>query len=156
MPERTLRLSLTWGLGGTALVLVFLLLGTGLMLKFVYEPFPDKAYESILYLNNNVPFGQLTRNIHWLSANSLIFVVFLHLLRVFYTGAFTAPRQLNWIIGLAAFAAVVLSNYTGYLLPWDQISWNQRRVHRIHPQTWQIFFRYPFQMQHKPQRPSDQ
>ena len=123
MPERTLRLSLTWGLGGTALVLVFLLLGTGLMLKFVYEPFPDKAYESILYLNNNVPFGQLTRNIHWLSANSLIFVVFLHLLRVFYTGAFTAPRQLNWIIGLAAFAAVVLSNYTGYLLPWDQISY---------------------------------
>jgi len=123
VPERTLRLSLTWGLGGIALVLVFLLFGTGLMLKFVYEPFPDRAYESILFLNNKVPFGQLVRNIHWLSANGLVLVVFLHLLRVFYTGAFTAPRQLNWIIGLAAFAAAVLSNYTGYLLPWDQISY---------------------------------
>ncbi len=123
MPERTLRLSLTWGLGGTALVLVFLLIATGLMLKFVYEPFPDRAYESVLYLNSNVPFGQLIRNIHWLSANGLVLVVFLHLLRVFYTGAFTRPRQLNWIIGLAAFAAVVLSNYTGYLLPWDQVSY---------------------------------
>jgi len=123
VPERTLKLSLTWGLGGTALVLVFLLLGTGLMLKFVYEPFPDRAYDSILYLNNKVPFGALIRNIHWLSANGLVFVVLLHLLRVFYTGAFVAPRQLNWIIGLALFAVVVLSNYTGYLLPWDQISY---------------------------------
>ncbi len=123
VPERTLRLSLTWGLGGMALVLVFLLLGTGLMLKFVYEPFPDRAYASILYLNNKVPFGLLIRNIHWLSANGLVFVVFLHLLRVFYTSTFTAPRRLNWIIGLALFAVVVRSNYTGYLLPWDQISY---------------------------------
>lgn len=106
-----------------AVVLVFLLFGTGLMLKFVYEPFPDRAYDSILYLNNNVPFGLLVRNIHWLSANGLIFVVFLHLLRVFYTGAFTAPRQLNWIIGLTLFAAVIFSNFTGYLLPWDQIAY---------------------------------
>lgn len=123
VPQRTLKLSLTWGLGGTALVLVVLLLGTGLMLKFAYEPFPDRAYASILYLNSSVPFGLLLRNIHWLSANGLVFVVFLHLLRVFYSGAFVAPRQLNWIIGLALFAAVLLSNYTGYLLPWDQVSY---------------------------------
>jgi quinol-cytochrome oxidoreductase complex cytochrome b subunit len=123
VPERTLRLSLTWGLGGMAAVLVFLLFGTGLMLKFVYEPFPGRAYDSILYLNNHVPFGQLIRNIHWWSANGLLLVTFLHFLRVFYTGAFAAPRQFNWIIGLTLFTAVIFSNFTGYLLPWDQLAY---------------------------------
>lgn len=122
VPERTLRFSLSWGLGGMAMVLMLLLIGTGLLLKFVYEPFPDRAYDSILYLNEHVPFGLLLRNIHWWSANALILVAFLHLLRVFYSGAFVAPRQLNWVIGLLLMATVVLSNYTGYLLPWDQVS----------------------------------
>jgi quinol-cytochrome oxidoreductase complex cytochrome b subunit len=123
VPERTLRLSLTWGLGGMATVLVFLLIGTGLMLKFMYEPSPDRAYDSILYLEAQIPFGQLVRNIHRWSGNGLIFVGFLHLLRVFYTGAFLAPRQLNWIFGLVLFTVVIFSNFTGYLLPWDQIAY---------------------------------
>lgn len=123
VPERTLRLSLTWGLGGMAVVLVFLLVTTGLLLKFAYQPSPALAYDSILYLEAEIPFGQLLRNLHRWSGNALIFLSFLHLLRVFYTGAFTAPRQFNWIIGLLLFAAVVLSNFTGYLLPWDQISY---------------------------------
>ena len=122
VPERTLRFSLTWGLGGMAMVLVLLLIVTGLFLKFVYEPFPDRAYDSIIYLNSQVPFGLLLRNIHWWSANALILVAFLHLLRVFYSGAFVAPRQTNWVIGLLLMAAVVLSNYSGYLLPWDQVA----------------------------------
>ena len=123
VPERTLKLSLTWGLGGMAVVLLFLLFGSGLMLKFAYEPSPGKAYGSIVYLINQVPFGNLLRNIHHWSANGLIFVVFLHCLRVFYTSAYAAPRQFNWIIGLILFSAVVLSNYTGYLLPWDQLAY---------------------------------
>jgi quinol-cytochrome oxidoreductase complex cytochrome b subunit len=122
VPERTLRFSLTWGLGGSAAVLVFLLLGTGLLLKFVYEPSPVYAYDSILYLNSEVPFGRLLRNMHRWSGYALLMVAFLHMLRVFYTGAFQAPRQFNWIIGLALLAAIALSNFTGYLLPWDQIS----------------------------------
>ena len=121
--ERTLRLSSTWGLGDMATVLVFLLLGSGLMLKFVYEPFPDRAYDSILYLTGQIPFGRLLRNIHRWSANGLLFVVFMHFLRVYYTGAFLAPRQFNWIIGLTLFAIVTFSNFTGYLLPWDQIAY---------------------------------
>jgi len=123
VPERTLRLSLTWGLGGMAVVLVFMLFGTGLLLKFVYEPFPERAYDSILYLQSQVPFGQLLRNLHRWSGNGLLLLAFLHFLRVFYTGAFDAPRRFNWIIGLGLFAAVVLSNFTGYLLPWDQIAY---------------------------------
>ena len=122
VPERTLRFTLTWGLGGMAAVLIFLLFGTGLMLKFVYEPFPGRAYDSILHLQHNIPFGQLIRNIHHWSANILLLIVFLHFLRVYFTGAFTTPRQFNWIIGLALFAGVILSNFTGYLLPWDQLA----------------------------------
>jgi quinol-cytochrome oxidoreductase complex cytochrome b subunit len=120
--ERTLRFNLTWGLGGMAAVLIFLLFGTGLLLKFVYEPFPGRAYDSILHLQQNIPFGQLIRNIHHWSANILLVIVFLHFLRVFFTGAFTKPRQFNWIIGLTLFAGVILSNFTGYLLPWDQLA----------------------------------
>ena len=106
-----------------ATVLVLLLLGSGLLLEFFYEPFPDRAYDSVLYLNSQIPFGRLLRNVHRWSANGLLFVVFLHFLRVFYTSAFLAPRQTNWIIGLMLFAAVILSNFTGYLLPWDQTAY---------------------------------
>jgi quinol-cytochrome oxidoreductase complex cytochrome b subunit len=120
--EETLRWILTWGLGGMSVVLVFLLLGTGVLLKFVYQPSPDKAYESVLLLQNQVLFGRLIRNIHHWSANALILVAFLHLLRVFFTGAFHAPRQFNWVIGAASFLAILLSNFTGYLLPWDQLA----------------------------------
>jgi quinol-cytochrome oxidoreductase complex cytochrome b subunit len=108
--------------GGMTVVLVFLLLSTGVLLKFVYLPSPDKAYESILHLQNHVLFGRLIRNIHHWSANALILVVFLHLLRVFFTGAFHAPRQFNWLIGSGLFLIVLLSNFTGYLLPWDQLA----------------------------------
>jgi len=120
--EETLRWTLTWGLGGMAVVLVFLLLGTGVLLKFVYQPLPEKAYESILHLQNEVLFGRLIRNIHHWSANALILVAFLHLLRVFFTGAFHAPRQFNWVIGSGLFLLVLFSNFTGYLLPWDQLA----------------------------------
>jgi quinol-cytochrome oxidoreductase complex cytochrome b subunit len=123
VPDRTLRFTLTWGLGGMAVVLVFMLMGTGLLLKFAYEPFPGRAYDSIVRLQNEVLFGQLIRNIHHWSANLLIVFVFLHFLRVFFTGAFHAPRQFNWIFGLGLFGFVLLSNFSGYLLPWDQLAY---------------------------------
>jgi quinol-cytochrome oxidoreductase complex cytochrome b subunit len=120
--RRTLRFTLTWGLGGMAVVLVCMLFATGLMLKFVYQPVPDRAYESIVHLQSNVLFGQLIRSMHHWSANILLIIVFLHFMRVFFTGAFHSPRQFNWIIGLALFSAVLTSNITGYLLPWDQLA----------------------------------
>jgi hypothetical protein len=56
VPERTLRLTLTWGLGGMAVVLILILFGTGILMRFVYQPFPDKAYESVLHLQQKVSF----------------------------------------------------------------------------------------------------
>ena len=122
VPERTLRFTLTWGLGGMAVVLVCMLFGTGLMLKFTYQPVPGQAYDSIIHLQNNVIFGQLIRNIHHWCGNILLIVVFLHFLRIFFSGAFHAPRQFNWIIGLVMFLLVLASHFTGYLLPWDQLA----------------------------------
>ena len=122
VPERTLKFTLTWGLGGMAVVLVIMLFVTGLMLKFAYQPVPDRAYESIVNLQNTVYFGQLIRNIHHWSGNALLLVVFLHFLRVYFSGAFHSGRQFNWIIGLAMFLLTLGSNFTGYLLPWDQLA----------------------------------
>ena len=123
VPEKTLKFSLTWGLGGMAAVLIFLQLGTGLLLKFVYVPTPVGAYQSILVLNNEVIFGQLIRNIHHWCANFLVLIVLLHMLRVFFTGAFHPPRQFNWVIGLGLFGLVLTANFTGYLLPYDQLAY---------------------------------
>jgi quinol-cytochrome oxidoreductase complex cytochrome b subunit len=121
--ERTLRFSLTWGLGGMAVVLIMLQLGSGLLLKFAFEPTPLGAYASIQSLQNDVPFGQLVRNLHHWSANLLVLIAFLHMLRVFFTGAFQPPRQFNWIIGWAMFGTVLIANFTGYLLPYDQLAY---------------------------------
>jgi quinol-cytochrome oxidoreductase complex cytochrome b subunit len=120
--ERAVKFSMTFGLGGMALVLVLLLFFTGLLLKFYYIPLPEKAHDSILYISSNVLFGAFIRNIHFWSANSLVVITFLHFLRVFFTTAFHPPRGVNWIIGLGLLIIVLSFNFTGYLLPWDQLS----------------------------------
>jgi quinol-cytochrome oxidoreductase complex cytochrome b subunit len=106
-----------------SLVLVLLLVGTGILLMFVYEPAPGDAYDSVVRLQETVLFGGFIRSIHHWSANLLIVVVALHLMRVVFTGAFHPPRQFNWVIGLGLLACVLASNFTGYLLPWDQLSY---------------------------------
>ena len=123
VPERTLKLSLTWGMGGMAVVLVAVLFATGLMMKLVYQPVPDRAYVSVLYLQETILFGQLIRNLHHWSGNALLLIAFLHMLRVYFTGAFHPPRQFNWVIGLLMFLLILGSNFSGYLLPWDQLAY---------------------------------
>jgi quinol-cytochrome oxidoreductase complex cytochrome b subunit len=93
------------------------------MLKLVYLPVPDRAYDSIVELQRSVLFGQLVRNIHHWSAHLLVIALSAHLLRVFFTGAYQQQRRVNWWVGLATFAVVLLSNFTGYLLPWDQLAY---------------------------------
>ena len=121
--EESISFTRTFGLGGMAALLIVIQFITGILLRFYYEPFPQKAYDSILILHNNVLFGQLIRNIHHWSGVFLVLIVFLHLIRVFLTGAYQSPRQINWIIGLILFALVIFSNFTGYLLPWDQLAY---------------------------------
>jgi quinol-cytochrome oxidoreductase complex cytochrome b subunit len=121
--ESTLRFSLTFGLGGMAALLMVIQVVTGLLLKFHYEPSPDNAYNSILNLQESLLFGKMLRSIHHWSAIAFVWIVFLHMLRTAFTGAYRPPRDISWITGLALLLLVVLSNFTGYLLPWDQLSY---------------------------------
>jgi quinol-cytochrome oxidoreductase complex cytochrome b subunit len=123
VPRETLRLTLSWGLGGMAAVLVGLLFLTGLLLLLTYQPSTDHAYSSILILTREVPFGPWVRNIHHWSANLLVVIAVLHLLRVVLTGAFGPGRRFNWVIGLFLLFLLLSSNFTGYLLPWDQLAY---------------------------------
>jgi quinol-cytochrome oxidoreductase complex cytochrome b subunit len=122
VPAETLRLTHTFGLGGMSLILFLLMVITGPLLLFVYEPHPARAYDSVLVLQNQVLFGGFVRNIHHWSGNALVIVGFLHLLRVFFTGGFQLPRRLNWVFGLLLFFLILVANFTGYLLPWDQLA----------------------------------
>jgi len=123
LPEKTLRFTHTFGLGGMSLVLILLLFATGILMMFVYQPSPDAAYDSITSLQEDVLFGRLVRNIHHWSANFLVGVALLHLLRVYLTGGYHPPRQFNWVVGLSLMLFVLVANFTGYLLPWDQLSY---------------------------------
>ncbi len=119
----TLRFTLTFGLGGMAALLVVIQVFTGLLLKFHYIPSPAGAYDSVLNINEGLLFGKLAHNIHHWSAIVLLWITFLHMLRVLFTGAYRKPRHATWIFGILLLILVVLSNFTGYLLPWDQLSY---------------------------------
>lgn len=120
VPAAALRFTHTFGLGGSAFVLVLLLASTGLLSLFVYEPSPERAWVSVATLQQDYLFGRLVRALHHWSSYAFVAVVALHLLRVFFTGAFRAPRQFNWLVGCALLALVLAASFTGYLLPWDQ------------------------------------
>ncbi len=119
---RSLQFTYTWGLGGLSALLAMLLAVTGVMLLFVYTPTPESAYNDIVAMRTDIWFGQLVRNLHHWAGNAMILVVALHMLRVFFTGAFRPPREFNWLLGLALLLLTVGANFTGYLLPWDQLA----------------------------------
>lgn len=105
-----------------AAVLFLLQVFTGVLLRFVYVASPAEAYDSILTLQDSILFGKLIRNLHHWSGIFFVLVTFLHLLRTFYTGAFYWERRWNWVIGIVLMVLVIFSNFTGYLLPWDQLA----------------------------------
>ena len=123
VPRATLRWTYTWGLGGLSALLVVLLAVTGVFLQMNYTPSPPQAYLDVLALRTETWFGDLLRNLHHWSANLLIITSVLHLLRVFFTGGHRPPRELNWLLGVGMLLLVLGANFTGYLLPWDQLAY---------------------------------
>ncbi len=121
--KSALKLTYTFGLGGLLILLLAVLVVTGVLLLFAYTPSPDAAYQSMVALQTRVYFGSLVRNLHHWSANLLLVAAVLHLLRVFYTAGFAPPREFNWVIGVALLLLAVAANFTGYLLPWDQLAY---------------------------------
>ena len=118
-----LKFTYTFGLGGLLILLGSILAATGILLLFVYTPSPDAAYESMIALQTEINFGNLIRNLHHWSGNLMVVVGVLHMLRVFYTAGFTKPREFNWVIGITMLLLIIAANFTGYLLPWDQLAY---------------------------------
>lgn len=123
VPRRVLRNRYSWRLGFIAAVLFAILLVTGLYLMFVYTPSVGSAYGDMQRLKTGVGFGQLIRNVHRWSAHLMVLVVFLHLVRVFYAGAYKHPREFNWVLGIWLLLLTLGFSFTGYLLPWDQLAY---------------------------------
>jgi len=120
--RHTLRPSYTLGLGLISTFLFLILVVTGVLLMFYYVPSTTQAYDRMLDLRGTVAFGIFLRNMHRWSAHGMVAMVFLHLCRVFLTGAYKKPREFNWVIGVALFLVTLFLSFTGYLLPWDQLA----------------------------------
>jgi len=131
-PAKITRPSMSWGysfwLGTITAVLFLILTITGVFLMFLYVPSVERAYLSVKDLEFVISFGSFIRGLHRISAHLMVAFVFLHLVRVFLTGAYkngTAANQnrpLNWIVGVILLLLTLLLSFTGYLLPWDQLA----------------------------------
>jgi quinol-cytochrome oxidoreductase complex cytochrome b subunit len=117
-----IRMSYTLCLGGLSFFLFIVLTVTGLYLMFYYVPSLQHAYQDMYDLKFVVTFGNVIRNMHRWAAHLMVITVWLHVARVFYTGAYKKPREFNWAIGTTLLLITLLLSFTGYLLPWDQLS----------------------------------
>jgi quinol-cytochrome oxidoreductase complex cytochrome b subunit len=122
VPKEIVGTRATLRLGFIAATLYGILFISGMYLMFFYHPATPDAYFDMHSLSTAVAFGQFVRNVHRWSAHLMVLVVFLHLMRVFYSGAYRRPRQFNWVIGVLLLVLTLLLSFTGYLLPWDQLA----------------------------------
>jgi quinol-cytochrome oxidoreductase complex cytochrome b subunit len=107
-------------LGSASLFLALIQALTGIFLSIYYVPTPEEAYSSVEYIMNDVAFGWLIRGMHHWGATLMVVIVFLHMLRVFFYGAYKYPREVTWISGVLLFLVTMGLGFTGYLLPWNQ------------------------------------
>ncbi|MDA0352423.1 MAG: DUF4405 domain-containing protein [Chloroflexi bacterium] len=116
------KITHTFCLGGLSFFLFLGLTITGVLLMFYYVPSIERAYGDILALDTDVRFGKLMRNMHRWMAHGMVLTVLMHMMRVFYTGAYKPPREFNWVVGVVLLVLTLLLSFTGYLLPWDQLA----------------------------------
>ncbi len=122
IPKHALKVRFTFCLGGITLLLFIIETITGILLMFYYRPVVASAYQDMKSLMYDVPFGMFLRNMHRWAAHLMVFTVILHMLRVFLTGSYKPPREFNWVIGVSLLFLTLMLSFTGYLLPWDQLS----------------------------------
>jgi menaquinol-cytochrome c reductase cytochrome b subunit len=105
--------------GGLTFFITVIQILSGMFLTMYYVPDVENAWKSVYYLQNEVAFGEIVRGMHHWGASLVIVMMFLHTLRVFFTGSYKKPRELNWLVGVGIFAVMLGLGFTGYLLPWD-------------------------------------
>jgi len=124
VPALQSRFRYTLGAGGFAVFFSLVLLITGLLEMYYYVPTPDQAAISVAVITTLVPLGSVVRNLHFWSAQFLVLTMTIHLLRIIVTGAYAKSRRLNYLIGLGMFMLILLLDFTGYVLRWDEgIRW---------------------------------
>lgn len=115
-------------LGGMALFLFLVQIGTGILLALYYKPSPDQAFESVQAIMTEVDFGWLIRSAHSWSANLVVGVLFLHLLTTYMSRAYRRPREFTWFSGVALLGVFFAFGFSGYLLPWNELAFFATRV----------------------------
>ena len=114
--------------GGMTLFLFAIQIITGILLMLYYRPTVSEAFESVQFIMTRVQFGWLIRSIHSWSANLLIFIAFVHMFSVVFTHAYRKPRELTWLTGIALLGLMLFFGFSGYLLPWNKISYFATKV----------------------------
>jgi len=114
--------------GGICLFLFVIQVITGILLLLYYTPSIDTAHESIQYIMSQVKFGWLIRSVHSWSANILIGAIFIHMFSTFFLKAYRPPRELTWISGFFLLLIFLAFGFSGYLLPWNELSFFATRV----------------------------
>ncbi len=112
-----------FALGGTPAYLFIVQIATGILLAFYYEASPATAYESVRYITEEAAFGWYVRGLHKWAATLMIAAVILHQMRVFFTGAYRKPREINWMVGMLLLIATLSTGFTGYSLVYEQLSY---------------------------------
>ena len=112
-----------FALGGTPAYLFVIQIVTGIALAIYYQPSPTTAYESVRYITDEAAFGWFLRGLHRWGATLMVAAVILHQIRVFFTGAYRKPRELNWIVGMSMLLCTLVLGFTGYSLVYEQLSY---------------------------------
>jgi len=112
-----------FALGGTPAYLFIIQIFTGILLAIYYEPAPATAYQSVRYITNEASFGWYIRSVHKWAATLMIAAVVLHQMRVFFTGAYRKPREINWMVGMFLLVCTLVTGFTGYSLVYEQLSY---------------------------------
>lgn len=110
-------------LGGTPAYLFVVQIVTGILLAFYYQPAPSTAYESVRYITHEAAYGWYFRSLHKWAATFMIAAVILHQMRVYFTGAYRRPREINWLIGMSLLMCTLVIGFTGYSLVFEQLSY---------------------------------
>ncbi len=120
--------SLWYYFGGISLFLFIIQVVTGILLLMYYRSGADSSFESVRFITTKVQFGWLMRSIHSWSANLMVFAVFVHMFSVYFTKAYRRPRELTWFSGVVLLALSLGFGFSGYLLPWNELSFFATRV----------------------------
>jgi quinol-cytochrome oxidoreductase complex cytochrome b subunit len=125
LTEKQVPRTLSWAgcFGGLAFLVFLVQLFTGVLLLMYYKPTPEAAWDSVTFIKSNVPMGWLVQRIHVVGANLMIVLVIMHMARVAYFKIYRSPRELHWLSGVLLFSLTLGLAFTGYLLPWTQLSY---------------------------------